>query len=283
MVEVTEPGNGGDPLGPPPRAQEHTGAPGPNDNGGDPSEPQPKAAHPLLTELAEWDEGLLDGKRSAQLDTHVTGCPQCAEAVTDLREVTRRLAAVPPPPMPAAVAARLDAVLAGEVERRGRQQTLRVAAARGEDEVAGHVGWTRPTLGRFGDDLPRRTLGRRLLPALAAAVAAAVVGFGAYVVSASAGLNEPPVVAAVSSRSLGPQAGALERSTDLDPHRFSRAWQCARQATNGRIVALANSNVDGTPALLVYTRSGATTMVTVVTGCQSGRPTPKQSALVSRR
>jgi putative zinc finger protein len=248
----------------------------------DPTAGPPGTGHPLLTELAEWDEGLLDPAQTARLDAHVAGCPQCGEAVTDLREVTRRLAGVPAPPMPAAVAARLDSVLAGEVDRRQRRPTPPVADA-GDEDVAGQVGWTRPTLGRFGEDLPRRTLGRRLLPALAAAVAAAVVGFGAYVVSASAGLNEPPVVAAVSSRSLGPQAGALERSTDLDPHRFSRAWQCARQATNGRIVALANSTVDGTPALLVYTRSGATTRVTVVTGCATGRPTPEQTAIVSRR
>jgi hypothetical protein len=174
-------------------------------------------------------------------------------------------------------------VLAGEVDRRGRPQTLRLAADGGDDDLAGNGGWTRPTLGRFGEDLPRRRLSRRLLPALAGAVAAAVVGFGAYVVSASVGLNEPPVVAAVSSRSLGQQAAALERSTDLDPHRFSRAWQCARQATSGRIVALAKSNVDGTPALLVYTRSGANTMVTVVTGCDRGRPDAGPTALVSRR
>ncbi|HLL63574.1 MAG TPA: hypothetical protein VK401_11025 [Propionibacteriaceae bacterium] len=267
------PGKGGDPLGPPPPAQQHTGARDPG---------SPDTVHPLLPELAEWDEGLLDQTRAASLEGHVAGCPQCAGAVTDLREVTRRLAGVPAPSMPAAVAARLDSVVASEVSRRERRQTPRVAAT-AEEDVVGHVGWTRPTLGRFGEDLPRRSLGRRLLPALAAAVAASVVGFGAYVLSASAGLNEPPLVAAVSSRSLGPQAGALERSRDLDPHRFSRAWQCARQATNGRIAALANSTVDGTPALLVYTRSGATTMVTVVTGCESGRPTPKQTAIVSRR
>jgi hypothetical protein len=240
-------------------------------------------AHPLLTDLAEWDEGLLDQTEATRLAAHVAGCPQCAGAVEDLREVTRRLADVPAPPMPASVAARLDSVLAGEVDRREQRPTLRLAAAAVDEDASAHVGWTRPTLGRFDEDQPRRRLGRRLLPALAAAAAAAVVGFGAYVVSASAGLNEPPVVAAVSSRSLGPQAGALERSTDLDPHRFSRAWQCARQATNGRIVALANSTVDGTPALLVYIRSGVTTRVTVVTGCATGRPTPVQTAVVSRR
>jgi hypothetical protein len=108
------------------------------------------------------------------------------------------------------------------------------------------------------------------------------VGFGAYVASATAGLNEPPVVAAVSSSNLGAQAGALQRE-GLEPHRFSRAWQCAREATEGRIVGLASSTVDGTPALLVYTRAGATTQVIVVTGCGTSSPSAGPSALVSRR
>lgn len=244
-------------------------------------------AHPPSADLAEWDEGLLDARRSAALGAHVAACAQCADALAGIRAVSSRLATVPGPPMPAAVAARLDAVLAGEVDRRelrrAQRQRLKVAAADGADDVSGHVGWTRPTLGDFGADLPRRSWRRIVVPALAAALVAAVVGFGTYVVSASAGLNEPPVVAAVNSKSLALQAAALERSTDLDPHRFSRAWQCARQATNGRIVALASSTVDGTPALLVFTRSGAMTMVTVVTGCDSGRPDAGPSAPVTRR
>ena len=255
--------------------------------GGDPTPGPPQPAHPPLADLAEWDEGLLDARRSAELGAHLAGCRDCADALADVRAVSRRLAAVPTPPMPAGVAARLDGVLAGEVDRREQRreqrQRLKVLAADGGDDVSGHVGWIRPTLGHFGDDLPRRSRRRVLVPLLAAAVVAAVVGFGAYVVSASAGLNEPPVVAAVSRASLGPQAGALAQKQDLDPHRFSRAWQCARAATSGRIVALASSNVDGVPALLVYTRSGATTLVTVVTGCGSGRPSAGPSALVSRR
>jgi hypothetical protein len=243
----------------------------------------PDPAHPSLIELAERDEGLLNTARSAALDAHVASCVRCADALAAVRGVGRRLATVPAPPMPAGVATRLDTVLSGEVDRREHRRTLTAVSGDGADDVSGRVGWTRPTLGRFGEDLPRRSVRRVLASALAAAVAAAAVGFGAYVVSASAGLNEPPVVAAVSSRSLAAQAGALERDQDLDPHRFSRAWQCARQATSGRIVALANSTVDGTPVLLVYTRSGATTLVTVVTGCETGRPSPEQSALVSRR
>ncbi len=272
---MTPAGKGDDPLDPP-------RAPGPL-GAAEPTSGWPDATHPPLTELAEWDEGLLDPDHSAMLDAHVAACSPCAEALADVRRVGRRLAAAPTPTMPAGVAARLDAVLAGEVDRRQHRQSLTVAPGEGADDVSGHLGWTRPTLGHFGADLSRRSPRRVLRLALAAAVAAVVVGFGAYVVSASAGLNEPPVVAAVSRQSLGPQAGALERSQDLDPHRFSRAWQCAREATNGRIVALANSTIDGSPALLVFTRSGATTLVTVVTGCDSGRPSTGPSAPVSRR
>ena len=242
----------------------------------------PDVRHPSLMELAELDEGLLDEPRSATVDAHVTGCVECTRHRAELRAVGPALSAAPAPHLPAAVVARLDAVLAGEVERREHRQSLRVAAGNGSDDVSGHVGWIRPTLGSLGDDRPRRSRARMLVPALAAAVAAAVVGFGAYVVSASAGLNEPPVVSAVSSQSLAVQAGALAQSQDLDPHRFSRAWQCARQATSGRIVALASSTLDGTPALLVYTRSGATTLVTVVTGCDTGQPNAGPSAPVPR-
>lgn len=240
-----------------------------------PSVGTPASDHPSLTELAELDEGLLADERAAAVSSHLPGCADCARHQAEVRAVGPALSARPAPSMPPAVAARLATVLGAEGAR--RDQRRRVVAEPWE---------RRTTLGTFGADWSRRRAGRLrrvLLPALAAASAAAVVGFGAYVVSASVGLNEPPVVAALSSKSLAAQAEALEARQDLDPHRFSRAWQCARQATEGRIVALANSTVDGAPALLVFTRSGGTTMVTVVTGCDSGRPSPGPSAPVPRR
>lgn len=189
----------------------------------------------------------------------------------ELAEVERWLAATPPPRMPADVAARLDTVLAGEVERRERKHAW---AGRPVERVS---------LGEFGADLHRRSRRRSLAGFLAAAALATAVGFGGYVASASAGLNEPPTVAAVSSRSLDAQAAGLAAGGDLQPHRFSRAWQCARQVTSGRIAALANTTVDGEPALLVYLRRGSGTVVVVVRGCGTGRPTAGPSAPVADR
>ncbi len=243
----------------------------------------PDVRHPSLMELAELDEGLLDEPRSATVDAHVTGCVECTRHRAELRAVGPALSAAPAPHLPAAVVARLDAVLAGEVERREHRQSLRVAAGNGSDDVSGHVGLDPahpgPASATTGPGDRGRGCWSRRWPRRWRRPWS---GFGAYVVSASAGLNEPPVVSAVSSQSLAVQAGALAQSQDLDPHRFSRAWQCARQATSGRIVALASSTLDGTPALLVYTRSGATTLVTVVTGCDTGRPSAGPSAPVPR-
>jgi hypothetical protein len=119
-----------------------------------------------------------------------------------------------------------------------------------------------------------------MLPAVAAAAVAAVVGFGAYVISSSAGLNEPPILAAISSRDLGAQARELEQTSGgLSPHRFSHAWERAREVVDQRIAGIASSTV---PALLVYTKSAGSTEVTVVTGCRVGTPSAGPSAVLPR-
>jgi len=180
--------------------------------------------------------------------------------------------------MPDAVAHRLSEVVAAESAHRA------VVPASGRGNSPSSSAWQpRPTLGTFGADLDKPRKSRWVVPALAAAAAAAVVGFGAYVTSARAGLNEPPVVAAVNSRDLGAEARALERASGgLSPHRFSQAWGCARHVTDERITGLVSSTVDGMPALLVYTESGDSTHVTVVTGCGGGTPAAGPSAVVPR-
>ena len=68
------------------------------------------------------------------------------------------------------------------------------------------------------------------------------------------------------------QATELRERSDVDPHRFSQAWWCARQATSGRIVGLVATTSDAQPAVLVYVRSADGLGVQVVTGC--GTPDP---------
>jgi hypothetical protein len=116
---------------------------------------------------------------------------------------------------------------------------------------------------------------------LVSAAVAAVIGFGGYVVSASAGLNEPPTVASVvDPQRLGGDARSIEHSHELSPHLFSQAWQCARTVTKGRVTGLASVTVDGVPALLVYTREGGTSYATIVTGCAADNPSAGPSAVL---
>lgn len=239
--------------------------------------------HPSPDDLAEAAEGLLGPGRSAEVRTHVAGCLSCQQTDAALRSVSTLLAATPAPPMPPAVAQRLQAALAAESAQR---QAAQVQTARVQAVTA--LPAPRPrrspvTLGHFGGDPPRVHRARRWVPVLAAACVAALVGFGGYVLSATAGLNEPPVVAAVvSSSDLAAQAQTIEQTRDLDPHRFSNAWFCARSVTRGRITGLAGARVDGSPALLVYTRSDGADAVTVVTGCGALEPSAIASAALPR-
>ncbi len=224
------------------------------------------AEHPSVDDLADAAEGLLDEPRALAVEQHLIDCSDCREVSTALTAITPMLAAEPAPSMPAAVDARMSAVLTAESARR-----------------AATVRPLRSSLGHFGVDLNRPGRVRRLLPTLlVAAAAAGALGFGGYVVSARAGLNEPPRVSAISSTSLGAEARALRKVTDLDPHRFSRAWICARPLVPGRITGLASTVVDGTPALLVYSRSGGRTQVTVVSGCSTVEPSAGPSAQLGR-
>ena len=227
------------------------------------------SVHVPVDELADAAAGLLDRGRAAEIAAHVAECPDCQRVDSHLRHVSQLLAAEPAPAMPAEVAERLATVVAAESDRRTRAATPRpMRRQRSLGPFRARSAWSK-----------RRLAGA----ALAAAAAAGAVGFLGYFVSTSTGLNEPTTTSvAVSSKNLGQQARALQESRDLDPHRFSAAWDCARQVTDGRITGIASAVVDGVPALLVYTRSDAATVVTVVTGCDRGTPSAGPSTQLLR-
>ena len=74
--------------------------------------------HPGDENIAAFREDLLPARKAARIAAHLRECPRCAEIDAQLAAVTAALARTPTPPMPASLAARLDAVLAAEVAAR---------------------------------------------------------------------------------------------------------------------------------------------------------------------
>jgi hypothetical protein len=186
------------------------------------------------------------------------------------------------PPMPVTVVARLDRVLAAESAARSAGAPGGAEAANGSD--AGEVvPFTRsgPLKAPATASYVRQSGVVKIM--LVAAVAAAVVGFGGYVLSATAGLNEPSALSPVQvhPEALASQAGELAQRRDLDPHLFSAAWRCARTVTTGRITGITPVYVDGEQSYLVYTRAGGVTHATLVSGCDAAHPTAGRAVRLS--
>jgi hypothetical protein len=68
--------------------------------------------------LALYAEGQLSRGRTARVRAHLSGCAECGRTTAALASVTTELSQVPVPPLPSAVAARLDAALSAESARR---------------------------------------------------------------------------------------------------------------------------------------------------------------------
>lgn len=73
---------------------------------------RPDEPHPELDTLADLDAGVLEGSAAQRVAAHVAGCARCGQVMAALGGVRADLRALPAPPLPAAVAARLDATLA---------------------------------------------------------------------------------------------------------------------------------------------------------------------------
>jgi hypothetical protein len=68
--------------------------------------------HPELDTIADLDAGVLDDAEAERIAAHVATCARCGQVLAALGGVRAELRALPVPPIPAAVAARLDSTLA---------------------------------------------------------------------------------------------------------------------------------------------------------------------------
>ena len=75
--------------------------------------------HPDGETIAAFREDLLPARKAGRIAAHLAECPRCAEVDAQLAAVTAALARTPTPPMPASLAARLDAALAAHGPGRG--------------------------------------------------------------------------------------------------------------------------------------------------------------------
>lgn len=71
--------------------------------------------HPHVSEISELAEGLLSPSRTAEVRSHLGGCPLCADVRASLEEIRALLGTLPGPArMPVDISGRIDAALAAE-------------------------------------------------------------------------------------------------------------------------------------------------------------------------
>ena len=199
-------------------------------------------AHADLETLAAFREELLPRRRARRVAAHLAHCTQCAGLDARLADVPGLLASAPAPPMPDALAARIEAAIAAEAAGRavtsvpGTGGTELAAAA---DGPAG-AGTAPPAGVTPAPDVadgatrghrrrpPARDRSRLALRIAAAAAAVVVVGGGGYGVSRLFSSPAPP---ATASRATGSVPGVAPQ--EHGPRHLGTALSGGAGARNG--------------------------------------------------
>jgi len=159
--------------------------------------------HPESGVLAEFQAGLVTGRRRASIASHLAGCDRCAGLSDQLGEIPALLAAAPPLAMPDDVARRLDLVLAAEAAKRDSSE-------RAVDDSPAHPPAS-PGPRRRWDF---RLVTQRILVPAAAVVVLAAGGFGLSRVTGSSSSSSAASgsEAAPAPSALPPNGSAAARS-----------------------------------------------------------------------
>lgn len=193
-------------------------------------QPAPTDTHPEVADISALAEGLLPPSRSQAVQEHLAACELCADTHAALNEIRGLLGSLPEPePMPADIAARLDAALAAEALVSRETSALGAAAREARNvsrETTSHVSreTSRPTGHAGGGTGPGRRRSARRWPRvlLGTGAAAVVIGFGAFFAQlvvngggsdsekdAGAAEKSAPFASALTEQSLGARVQEL--------------------------------------------------------------------------
>jgi hypothetical protein len=193
-------------------------------------------SHPESDVLAEYQAGLVTGRRRASIASHLAACDRCAGVSDQLGEISVLLAAAPPA-MPDDVARRLDLVLAAEAAKRDSSE-------RAVGASPGH---------RVSSPDPRRRwdfrlVSQRILLPVAAVAVLAAGGFGlsrAFGGSASSSVASGSAAAPAATAASVPSARADSPPANGPTHRSG--LPAIEGPLNFQVV---NSGTDYLPATL---------------------------------
>lgn len=192
--------------------------------------------HPESDVLAEFQAGLVTGRRGASIASHLAACDRCADLNDQLGDVPALLAAAPVPPLPDDLGRRLDLALAAEVAtRNSAERTV-------DDSPAPRA--SGPRHGRPWDF----RLAQRVLVAAAAAVLLAAGGYGLSRVTGSSSSS--------SANSASAGTGAAAPAAPALPYKRSAASGASAagihpQLEAPRAFAVVTSHTDFLRATLV--------------------------------
>jgi anti-sigma factor RsiW len=174
------------------------------------------AGHPDVAEISDLTEGMLPADRGADIQRHLETCGLCADVRASLEEIRGLLGSAPDAePMPADVAARIDAALAAEPLPSGSRVTAEDRVSRETSTPADRpVGRPHATTGpgrkKSGHGRRRRAV------VLGTVLTAAVLGAGSLVFQSFSGGTSTTTAHSTPSPSLGTFSGTSVESQVRD-------------------------------------------------------------------
>jgi hypothetical protein len=194
-------------------------------------------------QLSAYIDGELSAAERAELERHIPGCPECQEALGELRRVHDLLAALPMPKAPRSFALPLDTRLPA----RPGQPAVRQAATR--RSRAGLIQWAGAIAATIG------------LFLLLGSVATGLLGFNSKQFAASSGRNSDTTLTGVQS-----QTPAATRPSERTPDFNSTQPPQANDKATPGVTTTATPKTSATSVSPQNTSGGPDVPVLPITG-----------------